>query len=165
MEKEGELSGLYQTLSIHPESIYAIMELNMAIMFSKSPLSRQQREMMAVIVSSENGCAYSLFHHSESLNEFWRNEHRIERLRSDFYSAGLSRKNTALCRFAVDLTLNPDSFPDRNSSKIRELQAEGLSDRAIIDAALCVSYINFETRLVMALQLEIEMKEEIILQS
>lgn len=165
MAKEGKISALYRTLIIHPESILAILELNMAIMFSKSPLSRQQREMIAVIVSSENGCAYSLFHHAETLNEFWQNEDRIERLRMDFYSAGLSGKDTALCQFAVDLTLHPDGFPDRNSFKIKQLNAEGFSDRSILDAALCISYINFENRLVMALQLEIEIIEEIAVKS
>jgi len=165
MAKEGKISALYQTPRNHPESILAILELNMAIMFSKSPLSRQQREMIAVIVSSENGCAYSLFHHAETLNEYWQNECRIARLRLDFYSADLSPMDTVLCQFAIDLTLHPDGFPDRNSSKIKKLHAEGFSDVAILDAALCISYINFENRLAMALQFGIGINEEIAVQN
>lgn len=120
--------------------------------------------MIAVIVSSENGCAYSLFHHAENLNEAWMDKCRIERLRFDFYTAELTGKDTALCQFAVDLTLHPDGFPDRDSSKIKKLRAKGFSDKSIVDAALCISYINFENRLVMALQPEIRINEEIALQ-
>lgn len=134
-------------------------------MFSKSTLSRQQREMIAVIVSSENGCAYSMFHHAENLNKYWQNESRIEKLRLDFYTADLSQKDRVLCQFAIDLTMHPDGFPDRNSSKIKKLHAEGFSDRAILDAALCISYLNFENRLVMALQLEIGTNEEVVSQN
>lgn len=160
--KKGKIPALYQNLSVHPESVLAVLELNMAIMFRKSSITRQQREMIAVIVSSENGCAYSLFHHSETLNRYWRNEFRIEKLRLDIFSADLSGIDIVLCQFAIDLTLHPDSFPDRNSSKIKNLRAEGLSDTAILDAALCISYINFENRLAMALQLEIETNDEIV---
>lgn len=114
-----------------------------------------------MIVSLENGCTYSLFHHVESLNEFWQNGYRIERLRLDINSADLSGIDIAFCQFAIDLTLHPDRFPDRSSHKIKKLQAEGLSDRIILDSALCISYINFENRLVMAMQLEIGVTEGI----
>lgn len=42
----------------HPKAMDGHMTLYRALMFSQSPLSRSQREMIAVVVSGINGCHY-----------------------------------------------------------------------------------------------------------
>ncbi|MDZ7659008.1 MAG: carboxymuconolactone decarboxylase family protein [Fodinibius sp.] len=59
----------------------AHMDLYMSIMFSKSPLSRAQREMMAVVVSVANDCEYCQQHHGQALNHYWKDRNRIKQLR------------------------------------------------------------------------------------
>jgi len=43
---------------IHPAVLRSHFELYKATMFGKSPLSRAQREMIALVVSAVNGCHY-----------------------------------------------------------------------------------------------------------
>ncbi len=43
---------------INPPVLRAHLELYRAVMHAESPLTRRQREMMAVVVSSINGCHY-----------------------------------------------------------------------------------------------------------
>jgi uncharacterized peroxidase-related enzyme len=58
IERRGKLAAVHTIQSLNPESIIAHMELYMTLMFSQSPLSRAQREMIAVVVSAANGCNY-----------------------------------------------------------------------------------------------------------
>ena len=58
VEKRGKLAEIHKIQSLNPESIVNHMDLYMTIMFSKSPLKRYQREMIAVVVSARNECHY-----------------------------------------------------------------------------------------------------------
>jgi hypothetical protein len=44
--------------SLHPESLLGHYTFYRTIMFGPSPLSRAERETLAVAVSSRNGCVY-----------------------------------------------------------------------------------------------------------
>ncbi len=45
-------------MSLNPEVLRASIEMYKAIMFGPSPLSRQERELLATVVSAENECYY-----------------------------------------------------------------------------------------------------------
>jgi hypothetical protein len=51
IQKRGQLAEVHKIQSLRPESIVKHIDLYMEIMFSKSELSRAEREMMAVITS------------------------------------------------------------------------------------------------------------------
>ena len=72
-EADGELKTLYeanfdrqvggvdhilQIHSLHPQSLQDHVQLYQTLMFAPSPLSRAEREMIAVVVSSINQCKY-----------------------------------------------------------------------------------------------------------
>jgi uncharacterized peroxidase-related enzyme len=152
LKKRGKLANVHTIQSLRPQSIVKHMELYMEIMFSKSELSRAEREMMAVVVSVANGCKYCRLHHAEALNHYWKNEQRLSLLINDFRSAGLDDKKIALCTFAHELTRHPEKFSD--DALINIMKEAGLSDSAILDATLVVSYFNFVNRIVMALDVE-----------
>jgi uncharacterized peroxidase-related enzyme len=76
VKKRGKLADVHKIQSFRPESIVAHMDLYLEIMFSKSELSRAEREMMAVVVSVANGCEYCQMHHAQALNHYhyWKND-------------------------------------------------------------------------------------------
>ena len=45
-------------MSLRPEVLSRSIELYREVMFGPSPLSRQERELLAVVVSSANDCHY-----------------------------------------------------------------------------------------------------------
>jgi len=45
-------------MSQNPRAMKASMDFYGAIMFGASPLSRSQREVLAVVTSAANGCVY-----------------------------------------------------------------------------------------------------------
>ena len=156
IEKRGKLAAVHTIQSLNPDSIIAHMELYMTIMFSQSPLSRAQREMIAVVVSTANSCEYCQQHHGAALNNYWKDEMRVQSLRKNYETAGLNVNDTLLCRYAIELTLHPDDFGIAN--KTESLQQAGFDDRAILDATLVVAYFNFVNRIVLALGVETEEK-------
>ncbi len=56
--RAGRVWNIVQIMSLNPRVMKASMEMYGAAMFAESPLSRQQREMLAVIVSGVNHCDY-----------------------------------------------------------------------------------------------------------
>ncbi len=156
IKKRGKLAAVHTIQSLNPDSIIAHMDLYMTIMFSQSPLSRAQREMIAVVVSAANSCEYCQQHHGAALNNYWKDEERVRMLRKNYESAGLIETDALLCWYAVELTLHPDDFGIAN--KTESLRQGGFDDRAILDATLVVAYFNFVNRIVLALGVETEEK-------
>lgn len=152
IEKRGRLANVHTIQSLRPESIVKHIDLYMEIMFSRSELSRAQREMMAVVVSVVNGCVYCQHHHIEALNHYWKNDERCDRILSDYRKADLGEKDLLLCNYAEKLTAKPGGFI--SDDFFEELKAKGFSDSAILDATLVVSYFNFVNRIVLALGVE-----------
>lgn len=54
----GGVAHILQIQSLHPKALRAHFDLYRALMFGSSPLSRAERELIATIVSAENGCHY-----------------------------------------------------------------------------------------------------------
>jgi len=55
---EGQVDNILKIHSLNPASLSAHYSFYKTIMYGKSPLSRIDREMIAVVVSAENNCHY-----------------------------------------------------------------------------------------------------------
>ncbi|PCJ61905.1 MAG: peroxidase [Planctomycetota bacterium] len=152
LSKRGQVAEVLQIQSLNPDSLQDHLNSYMTIMFKKSPLSRQQREMMAVIVSSENGCQYCQSHHGDALNYFWKNLENIELLKKSPELLELPEVDRLLIRYATNLTNDPGK---KHLEIINKLRACGLTDKAILDATLVIGYFNFVNRIVQGLGVEL----------
>lgn len=56
--RAGKVFNIVKSMSLRPSVLKRSMELYKAIMFGSSALSRQERELLAVVVSRENDCHY-----------------------------------------------------------------------------------------------------------
>lgn len=54
----GSVANILTVQSLHPEALRDHYTLYRTLMFGTSPLSRAERESIAVVVSRENGCRY-----------------------------------------------------------------------------------------------------------
>lgn len=152
--KRSKLSEVLKVQSFHPASIRSHVALFMDIMFSKTALSRAEKEMLAVVVSAANGCVYCKTHHGAALIAYWKDEQRVEQLKKDYSHAGLSSKELAMCDFAVHLTKNPSAHEEKDFTN--DLRTQGLSDEEILDVVSVTAYFNYVNRMVMALGVELE---------
>lgn len=56
--RAGRVFGIVRLMSLDPAVMESSMGLYGAVMFGQGPLTRAQRELIAVVVSSENECHY-----------------------------------------------------------------------------------------------------------
>lgn len=57
-KRAGRVWNIVRIMTPNPAVLRASMAMYSALMFGESPLSRLQREMLAVVVSRTNGCHY-----------------------------------------------------------------------------------------------------------
>ena len=156
IKTRGKLAEVHKMQSLNPETIMAHMELYMKVMFGRSPLRRYQREMMAVVVSRANDCPYCIRHHADALQFFWKDEEKVERFSRDYRQVELSEADRLLCEYAENLTREPN-FPGKEEL-FGKLKTHGITDRAILDGSLVISYFNFVNRMVLGLGVELEVE-------
>lgn len=68
-EARGKLSNIMRVHSLRPEAMRQHMALYKTLLFGRSSLPRADRELLAVVVSAVNDCAYCVRHHSEALRQ------------------------------------------------------------------------------------------------
>ena len=56
--RAGKVFNIVKAMSLRPDVLHRSMELYKGIMFGPSALSRQERELLATVVSRENDCHY-----------------------------------------------------------------------------------------------------------
>ncbi|MEO9532957.1 MAG: peroxidase-related enzyme [Crocinitomicaceae bacterium] len=153
IQSRGKIAEVHKIQSLNPKSIVNHMDLYMTLMYGKSPLKRELREMIAVVVSKANQCEYCQVHHLEALNHYWKDNEKAEKFRADFNAIELNPREKAYCEYAHQHTLTPG----KSTTKIIEqLKLLGESDRAILDATMIIGYFNFVNRIVAGLQIQLE---------
>jgi uncharacterized peroxidase-related enzyme len=58
MKRAGRIWHIVSIMSQNPRALKTSMDFYNALMYGRSPLSRSQREMVAVVVSATNHCRY-----------------------------------------------------------------------------------------------------------
>lgn len=156
IEQRGKVANIMKIQSLNPATIQTHMALYLSIMFRKSELSRAEREMVAVVVSAVNGCHYCVNHHAEALNHYWKDTERTAQLATDYNELHLSQRERAMLTYATKLTVAPGDMSDVDTASLR---TAGLSDSAILDLTLVISYFNFVNRIAMGLGVEFSEEE------
>lgn len=149
--QRGKLSNIMKVQSLHPAAMEAHLDLYVTILFGRSGLSREEREMIAVAVSALNECEYCVRHHAAALLAYWRDEARVERFAIDFRAEELSGRMRAILDYAEVLTRAPGSVTEEQVSALRRA---GLADEDILAVNLVVAYFNFVNRIAEGLGVE-----------
>ena len=147
----GKLSNILSVHSLLPKTLQTHMDLYMAVMFDASGLSREEREMIAVVVSAANQCPYCIQHHTEALRHYWKNEERLAAFAADYQGIDLSPRMRAVLDYAAQLTREPNGVAEKDIASLRE---QGLSDENILSVNLVTSYFNFVNRIALGLGVE-----------
>ena len=149
----GGVASLMSAQSLNPSALHAHFELYKALLFGRSELDRRTREMIGIVVSATNRCAYGVAHHQEPLRRYGVDESILEALAAgDIPYDVLSAPLVALLEYVRDLTATPASDKER----IEALKADGWSDSAILDATMTAGYFNFLNRIALGLGIELE---------
>ena len=58
LKRAGRIWNIVSIMSQNPRALKTSMDLYSALLYGRSPLSRSQREMLAIVVSAANNCLY-----------------------------------------------------------------------------------------------------------
>ncbi len=117
------------------------------LMLGPSGLSKLEREMIAVAVSSQNRCYYCLTAHGAAVRQYSGNPLLGEQMVMNYRVARLDRRQRAMLDFAVKLTATPASVEEADRERLRRA---GFSDRDIWDIAAVVGFFNMSNRVASA---------------
>lgn len=149
----GRVSNVMRIQSLHPKGMRKHLELYMETMYSKGPLGRLERELMAVVVSATNGCGYCTVHHGDALKKYAKDDAWVEAVVTDPAGATMEPKHRALADYAVGLTQQPGAG---RKEAVEALRKAGFEDEQILIATETVAYFNFVNRMVHGLGVELE---------
>ena len=117
------------------------------LMLGDSGLSKLEREMIAVAVSSQNRCYYCLTAHGAAVRQYSGNPLLGEHLVMNYRVARLSRRQRAMLDFAVKLTASPWTVEEGDRERLRRA---GFSDRDIWDISAIAGFFNMSNRVASA---------------
>lgn len=151
---DGTVDNVMRVHALNPASLRTHFDLYVQSMHKPSPLSRAEREMVAVVVSRVNGCHYCKSHHLAGLKKLLpvKRHEAADQLALD-RPAELSTRELAMVHYAAKLTSSPQQMQAEDVDALRNV---GLDDRAILDLAQCIGYFNYVNRIVTGLGVTIE---------
>ncbi len=117
------------------------------LMLGESGLSKLEREMIAIAVSSQNRCYYCLTAHGAAVRQYSGNPLLGEQIVMNYRVARLSKRQRAMLDFAVKLTASPGSVEETDRERLRRA---GFTDRDIWDISAVVGFFNMSNRVASA---------------
>jgi uncharacterized peroxidase-related enzyme len=130
-----------------PEKLRAFSAMYNDLMLGESGLSKLEREMIAVAVSSVNRCWYCVVAHGAAVRELSGDPALGEALAVNYRVAPLTPRQRAMLDFAVKMTEASHRIEEPDRAALRE---HGFSDRDIWDVAAVASFYNMTNRMASA---------------
>ena len=150
-QKLGFIPNVLAAFAKFPKQFEGFTKLYNALMLGESGLTKLEREMIAVTVSSENHCFYCLVAHGSAVRELSNDPQLGERIAANFRSAELPKKHEELLTFTKKLTNDPSEIGENDRKKLRNV---GYTDRDIWDISAIVGLFNMTNRLASATEME-----------
>ena len=120
------------------------------LMFDDSGLTKLEREMIAVVVSSCNRCFYCMVAHGAAVRHMSKDPILGELLVMNYRAADLSDRHVAMLDFSWKLTESPEKINDDDRDNLKK---NGFNDNDIWDISAVASFYNMSNRMASAIDL------------
>lgn len=150
-EKLGMIPNVLLAYAFDEAKLQAFSMFYNDLMLGDSGLSKLEREMIAVAVSSVNHCYYCLAAHGAAVRQLSGNPALGEQIAMNYRVADLDTRQRAMLDFAVKLTETPDRIVEEDREALRKA---GFSDRDIWDIAATASFFNMSNRMAAATEMQ-----------
>jgi uncharacterized peroxidase-related enzyme len=146
-EKLGFVPNVLKAYGFDMAKLEAFVAMYNDLMLAPSALSKLERVMIAVAVSSHNRCYYCLVAHGAAVRHLSGDPVLGELMVMNYRAAPLSPRHRAMLDFAVKLTAEPWTVEDEDRARLR---AAGFSDRDIWDISAVAAFFNMTNRVASA---------------
>jgi uncharacterized peroxidase-related enzyme len=146
-EKLGFVPNVLQAYAFDGAKLEAFVAMYNDLMLAPSGLSKLEREMIAVAVSSVNRCYYCLVAHGAAVRALSGDPALGELLVMNYRAAPLDKRQRAMLDFATKLTAEPWTIEDNDREALR---SAGFGERDIWDIAAVAGFYNMTNRVASA---------------
>jgi uncharacterized peroxidase-related enzyme len=146
-EKLGFIPNVLKAYAFDMPKLEAFVAMYNDLMLAPSGLTKLEREMIAVAVSSHNRCYYCLTAHGAAVRALSEDPVLGELMVMNYRAARLSPRERAMLDFAVKLTAEPWGIEEADRETLRKV---GFSARDIWDIAAVAGFFNMSNRVASA---------------
>ncbi|NRP13769.1 hypothetical protein XMM379_002285 [Aliiroseovarius sp. xm-m-379] len=146
-EKLGLVPNVLKAYAFDMEKLRPFMAMYNELMLGESGLSKLEREMIAVVVSSVNRCWYCQVAHGAAVRELSGDPKLGEAMVMNWRVADLDDRQRGMLAFAEKVTKSSAEIEEHDRQALRIL---GFSDRDIWDIAATVGFFSMSNRMASA---------------
>jgi uncharacterized peroxidase-related enzyme len=147
-ERLGFIPNVLRAYALRPRHLELWDAFYDDLMRGESGLTKPQREMIAVVVSTVNRCHYCMVSHGAALRKLTGDPVLVEQLRTNYTYAELEPRERAMLDFAVKVTEHSSRCSEEDVEALREA---GWNDEEIMDITQVTAMFNFTNRLASGL--------------
>ena len=149
-KKLGIVPNVLLSYASRPEKLKTFVSFYNELMLGESGLSKLEREMIAVVVSSTNHCFYCVVAHGQAVRELSSDPDLGEILAINYRVAELEPRHRAMLDFAYKLTVTPSTIDDADRQNLRDA---GFVDDDIFDIADTAGFYNMTNRVAIGVDM------------
>ena len=149
-ERLGFVPNVIQAYSFDNAKLATFADFFSELMGAESGLSRLEREMIAVVVSSINRCYYCIVAHAAEVRSLSNDPEMGELLSVNYRVADLTARHRAMLDFAAKMTETPHTVEESDRQALRDA---GFTDSCIWDIAAVASFFNMTNRMASAVDM------------
>lgn len=146
-EKLGMVPNVLRAYAFDVDKLNAFTAMYNDLMLGESALTKLEREMIAVVVSSVNRCFYCLVAHGAAVRQLSGDPVFGEQIVLNWRVAPLDARQRAMLSFAAKLTESSHTVDETDRMALRDV---GFSDRDIWDIASVAGFFNMTNRVASA---------------
>ena len=146
-EKLGMVPNVLKAYAFDIKKLEAFTSIYNELMISESGLTKLEREMIAVTVSSINKCFYCMVAHGAAVRELSKNPILGEMIVMNYKMAPLDKRQRNMLEFTEKITKNSSDIIEDDRQILRDV---GFSDSDIWDIANVAGFFNMTNRVASA---------------
>ncbi|WP_366657951.1 peroxidase-related enzyme [Fodinicurvata sp. EGI_FJ10296] len=143
VEKLGFVPNVLRAYASRPAKLRTFIATYNELMLGDSPLTKLEREMVAVVVSSANRCYYCQVAHGQAVRRLSGDPQLGEMMVMNHRVAELPERQRAMCDFAWKLTVDPSAVTATDRD---QLAAVGIVGDAFFDLCDVIGFFNMSNR-------------------
>ncbi|SHJ45723.1 uncharacterized peroxidase-related enzyme [Shimia gijangensis] len=150
-DKLGMIPNVLQAYAFDIDKLNAFTAMYNDMMLGDSGLTKLEREMIAVAVSSINKCFYCLTAHGAAVRQLSGDPVLGELMVMNYKAADLEPRQRAMLDFAEKITKESSSIEEADRQALRDV---GFNDRDIFDISSVAAFYNMTNRVASAIDMQ-----------
>ena len=143
-EKLGMVPNVILANASDPDRLKSFVNFYNRLMIKEGSLSKLEKEMIAVVVSSHNKCFYCVVAHGAAVRQLSKNPILGDELSINYRAAKLNKRHKTMLNFSAKLTETPDKVEESDRQLLRK---NNFTEDEILEIIEVTSFFNMTNRI------------------